>query len=96
VLAGILYALATGADITSTVIALHIGLHEGNPVVGPLIQRYGILPQVAVSAGLCSILYWYAVRGGSKLVYALAFLRWLVVANNLGQLLVSAILLAHT
>lgn len=85
-LAGLLYAFATGFDLLTTTIALHLGLREGNPVVAPFITSYGILPQVAISAILCSLLWWYATRGGTKLVYVLATLRWVVVASNVFQL----------
>ncbi|GEM_PF-3980517 len=85
-LAGLLYALATGFDLLTTGVALHLGLHEGNPIVAPFVSKYGLLPQLALSAALCSVLWWYAVRGGSKLVYVLAGLRWIVVGNNAFQL----------
>lgn len=84
--AGFLYAMATAFDLLTTTLALHLGLHEGNPIVAPMIGAFGILPQVAISAVLCGALWWYAARGGSKLVYLLAGVRWLVVASNVVQL----------
>jgi hypothetical protein len=94
-IAGLLYALATGADIVTTTVALHLGLHEGNPLVAPMISQHGILPQVAVSAVLCAALYWYAVHGGRKLVFVLAILRWAVVFNNAAQLAAVATIVSH-
>ncbi len=85
-----LYALATLLDLVTTTFALHAGLHEGNPIVAPFINQYGILPQVLVSAVICSALWWYAVRGGAKLVYVLAVVRWAVVGSNAVQLANSA------
>ncbi len=86
-LAAILYALATGFDLLTTSLALHTGaLREGNPLVAPFINQYGLIPQVGVSIVLCAVLWWYARRGGAKLVYALAFIRWSVVASNVYQL----------
>lgn len=84
--ASVLYIGATAADLTSTTVALHLGLQEGNPIVSPTIGAFGLLPQVAVSAFLCYVLCWYARRGGAKLVVVLAALRWFVVANNIFQL----------
>jgi hypothetical protein len=89
-IAGLLYALATLFDLVTTTIALHSGLHEGNPIVAPFINQYGILPQILVSAVICSALWWYAVRGGAKLVYLLAVVRWVVVGSNAMQLANSA------
>lgn len=85
--AGLLYVLATAADLVTTALALHLGLREGNPVVAPLILRFGLLPQVGVSVALCAALCWYAGRGGARLVLALAGVRWLVVGSNVLQLL---------
>jgi uncharacterized membrane protein len=85
-LAGLIYALAAAFDLGTTSIALHLGLHEGNPFVAPMINQFGIIPQIAVSAVLCGALYWYSIRGGQRLVYALAAIRWMVVASNLVQL----------
>lgn len=82
-LAGLLYSVATALDLTTTTVALKLGLHEGNPIVAPFINAYGIVPQIGVSAILCAVLWWYAARGGRKLVYVLALLRWTVVASNL-------------
>lgn len=84
--AGILYCLATLSDLATTTLALNLGLNEGNPVVAPMVNQYGLLPQVAISAVICGALWWYASRGGSKLVYVLAGIRWLVVANNALQI----------
>lgn len=89
-IAGLLYAMATLFDLVTTSIALRTGLHEGNPIVAPFINQYGILPQVLVSVVICSALWWYAVRGGAKLVYVLAVVRWLVVGSNAWQLASSA------
>jgi Domain of unknown function (DUF5658) len=85
-LAGVLYTGATATDLLSTTMALNLGLREGNPVVAPFISEFGLAPQVAVSVLLCYVLWWYARRGGAKLVLLLAAIRWLVVANNAFQL----------
>lgn len=85
-LAPIAYTGATLMDLLTTSLALGLGLQEGNPVAAPLINSYGLMPQVFVSALLCGMLWWYASRGGSKLVLILACIRWAVVANNLIQL----------
>ena len=84
--AGLLYAIATAMDLTTTNLALKLGLQEGNPVVAPMISAYGLLPQVAISALVCGSLWWYATKGGSKLVFVLAGVRWFVVFNNVLQL----------
>ncbi|HZT97216.1 MAG TPA: DUF5658 family protein [Chloroflexota bacterium] len=86
-LPALLYALATAMDLLTTSVALHTrALREGNPLVAPFVNQYGLLPQVAVSIVLCSVLWWYARRGGTKLVFALAIIRWGVVASNVYQL----------
>lgn len=84
--AGLLYALAAASDLITSTVALHSGMQEGNPIVAPLLGLYGILPAVAISAVICAILWWYAIRGGKKLVYVLAGIRWIVVASNILQL----------
>jgi len=84
--AGLLYAAATGLDLTTTTFALDLGLREGNPVIAPFISAFGLLPQVGISLLLCAVLWWYATRGGTKLVLVLAGIRWLVVLNNALQL----------
>jgi hypothetical protein len=64
-------------------------LHEGNPVVAPFINSFGLAPQVLISGFLCFVLWWYARRGGATLVLVLASVRWVVVANNAFQLAAS-------
>ena len=81
-----LYCGATLMDLLSTTASLGLGLREGNPVAAPFIQAYGLGPQFVVSLFLCGVLCWYASRGGGKLVFVLACVRWAVVVNNLVQL----------
>ena len=83
------YCGATFMDLMTTALALGLGLHEGNPVAAPFIKTYGLGPQVLVSVVLCAVLCWYASRGGAKLVLGLAIVRWIVVANNLLQLMMA-------
>ena len=85
----IAYCGATLMDLLTTTIALGSGLHEGNPVAAPFIHTYGIGLQILVSAFICAVLWWYASRGGAKLVYVLAIIRWLVVLNNVMQLIIA-------
>lgn len=84
--ATLLYVGATAADLASTTVALHLGLREGNPIIAPSISAFGLAPQLVVSAFLCYVLWWYAQRGGAKLVIVLAAIRWFVVVNNIVQL----------
>ena len=83
------YCGATLLDLLTTAVALGSGLHEGNPVMAPFIGTFGLGPQVVVSIGLCAVLTWYASRGGGRLVYVLAFVRWIVVLNNILQLIMA-------
>ena len=84
--AGIAYCGATLMDLLTTSVALGLGLKEGNPAAAPFINAYGLGPQILVSLFICGVLCWYASRGGTKLVWILAAIRWLVVVNNVVQL----------
>jgi hypothetical protein len=89
VLPAVGYCGATFMDMLTTTLALGMGLREGNPVAGPFIAAYGLPAEIVVSAFLCAVLTWYARKGGVRLVYVLAIIRWLVVLNNMIQLVLA-------
>ena len=46
----VIFALLNAADLISTFVGLHIGLREGNPLMGALLARYGFIALILYKA----------------------------------------------
>jgi Domain of unknown function (DUF5658) len=45
-----LFALLNAADLASTFVGLHNGMHEGNPLMATLLVRFGFIALIAYKA----------------------------------------------
>lgn len=60
-----LFALLNAADLASTFVGLHNGMHEGNPLMAALLVRFGFIALIAYKA-----LVVLAVAAGVRLLRA--------------------------